>query len=76
MWKLEERGPMMIIPGAKVYEGMIIGEHAKSNDLDVNVLEGKKLTNIRAPPARMRRCAYADAALSDEPGKGHRLYSG
>ena len=47
MWKLEERGPMMIVPGVKVYEGMIIGEHAKSNDLDVNVLEGKKLTNIR-----------------------------
>ena len=48
MWKLEERGPMLIVPGAKVYEGMIIGEHAKSNDLDVNVLEGKKLTNVRA----------------------------
>ncbi len=47
MWKLEERGPMMIVPGAKVYEGMIIGEHSKNNDLDVNVLEGKKLTNIR-----------------------------
>jgi len=47
MWKLEERGPMIIQPGAKVYEGMVIGEHAKSNDLDVNVLEGKKLTNIR-----------------------------
>jgi GTP-binding protein len=47
MWKLEERGPMIITPGMKVYEGMIIGEHAKSNDLDVNVLEGKKLTNIR-----------------------------
>jgi len=37
----------MIMPGTKVYEGMIIGEHSKSNDLDVNVLEGKKLTNIR-----------------------------
>jgi GTP-binding protein len=48
MWKLEDRGPMMIVPGVKVYEGMIIGEHSKSNDLDVNVLEGKKLTNIRA----------------------------
>ncbi|NTU76588.1 MAG: translational GTPase TypA [Alphaproteobacteria bacterium] len=48
MWKLQERGPMVILPGAKVYEGMIIGEHSKSNDLDVNVLEGKKLTNIRA----------------------------
>ncbi|MDE1901354.1 MAG: translational GTPase TypA [Alphaproteobacteria bacterium] len=47
MWKLEDRGPMLISPGAKVYEGMIVGEHSKSNDLDVNVLEGKKLTNIR-----------------------------
>ncbi|MFX6424163.1 translational GTPase TypA, partial [Acinetobacter baumannii] len=47
MWKLEDRGPMMIVPGVKIYEGMIIGEHSKSNDLDVNVLEGKKLTNIR-----------------------------
>jgi GTP-binding protein len=48
MWKLEDRGPMMVVPGTKVYEGMVIGEHAKSNDLDVNVLEGKKLTNMRA----------------------------
>ncbi|MGE4350981.1 MAG: translational GTPase TypA [Bdellovibrionales bacterium] len=48
MWKLQDRGPMIIVPGAKVYEGMIIGEHSKENDLDVNVLEGKKLTNIRA----------------------------
>ncbi|MDE2030481.1 MAG: translational GTPase TypA, partial [Alphaproteobacteria bacterium] len=47
MWKLEDRGPMMIEPGTKVYEGMIVGEHAKSNDLDVNVLTGKQLTNIR-----------------------------
>ena len=47
MWKLEDRGPMMVIPGVKVYEGMIIGEHAKSNDLDVNVLTGKQLTNMR-----------------------------
>ncbi|MCL2473808.1 MAG: translational GTPase TypA, partial [Alphaproteobacteria bacterium] len=47
MWKLEDRGPMIITPGTKVYEGMVIGEHSKSNDLDVNVLEGKKLTNIR-----------------------------
>jgi GTP-binding protein len=47
MWKLEDRGPMMIQPGVKIYEGMIVGEHAKSNDLDVNVLQGKQLTNIR-----------------------------
>ncbi|MBP7253800.1 MAG: translational GTPase TypA [Alphaproteobacteria bacterium] len=48
LWKLEDRGPMLITGGVKVYEGMIIGEHNKGNDLDVNVLEGKKLTNIRA----------------------------
>jgi len=47
IWKLQDRGPMMIVPNIKVYEGMIIGEHSKENDLDVNVLEGKKLTNIR-----------------------------
>ncbi len=47
MWKLEERGPMMIVPGTKVYEGMIVGEHSKSNDLDVNVMQGKQLTNMR-----------------------------
>ncbi len=48
MWKLEERGPMLITPGMKVYQGMIIGEHTRDNDLEVNVLEGKKLTNVRA----------------------------
>jgi GTP-binding protein len=47
LWKLEDRGPMLITPGSKVYQGMIIGEHTRDNDLEVNVLEGKKLTNIR-----------------------------
>ncbi|GEP03229.1 GTP-binding protein [Methylobacterium oxalidis] len=47
MWNLEDRGPMMIEPGWKVYQGMIIGEHNRENDLEVNVLKGKKLTNIR-----------------------------
>jgi GTP-binding protein len=47
MWKLEDRGPMMIEPGWKVYRGMIIGEHTRDNDLEVNVLKGKQLTNIR-----------------------------
>ncbi|HVY21424.1 MAG TPA: translational GTPase TypA [Bauldia sp.] len=47
MWKLEDRGPMMIEPGAKVYRGMIVGEHTRDNDLIVNVLKGKQLTNIR-----------------------------
>jgi GTP-binding protein len=63
MWKLEDRGPLMIEPGAKVYRGMIVGEHTRENDLDVNVLKAKQLTNFRAagrdeavrltPPIRM-----------------------
>ncbi|MFL9827688.1 translational GTPase TypA [Rhodoplanes sp. SY1] len=63
LWNLEDRGPMMIEPGWKVYMGMIVGEHTRENDLEVNVLKGKKLTNIRTtskdeavrltPPIRM-----------------------
>jgi len=63
LWNLEDRGPMMIEPGWKVYQGMIVGEHTRDNDLEVNVLKGKKLTNIRTtskdeavrltPPVRM-----------------------
>ena len=47
LWNLEDRGPMMIDPGAEVYEGMIIGEHTRDNDLEVNPVKGKQLTNIR-----------------------------
>ncbi len=47
LWNLEDRGPMMIHPGGPVYPGMIIGEHTRDNDLDVNPLKGKQLTNIR-----------------------------
>ncbi|MEE9375349.1 MAG: translational GTPase TypA [Rhizobiaceae bacterium] len=48
MFHLEDRGPMMIHPGDKVYQGMIVGEHARGNDLEVNVLKGKQLTNMRS----------------------------
>jgi len=48
LFGLEDRGPMIISPGDKVYRGMIIGEHARGNDLGVNVLKGKQLTNIRS----------------------------
>jgi GTP-binding protein len=63
MFKLEDRGPMMIEPGWKVYKGMIVGEHTRENDLEINILKGKQLTNIRTtskdeavrltPPIRM-----------------------
>jgi GTP-binding protein len=48
LWNLEERGRLFIGPGERVYQGMIIGEHSRDNDLEVNPLKGKKLTNIRA----------------------------
>ena len=47
LWNLEERGPMFVEPGTQVYQGMIIGAHSRGNDLDVNPLKGKQLTNIR-----------------------------
>lgn len=63
LWYLEERGPLFIEPGEAVYGGMIIGENARGQDLDVNPLKTKQLTNIRAagkdenvlltPPIRM-----------------------
>ncbi|WP_299599626.1 translational GTPase TypA [uncultured Tateyamaria sp.] len=48
LWNLEERGRMFIGAQADVYTGMIIGEHSRDNDLEVNPLKGKKLTNVRA----------------------------
>src|SRR5919199_778229 len=87
LWNLEDRGPMMIEPQTRVYEGMIIGEHSRGNDLEVNVLKGKKLTNIRAagkdenvlltPPIRMtleKALAYiADDELVEVTPKSIRL---
>ena len=48
LFNLEERGPLMVGPQAKVYRGMIVGQHTRENDLEVNVLKAKRLTNIRA----------------------------
>ncbi len=63
IFNLQDRGAMFIDPQTPVYEGMIIGEHNRDNDLEVNILKGKKLTNVRAsgtddavtltPPRRM-----------------------
>jgi GTP-binding protein len=47
LWYIEERGKLFIIPGTQVYQGMIIGENSRDNDLDVNPLKSKQLTNIR-----------------------------
>ncbi|WP_300379854.1 translational GTPase TypA [Henriciella sp.] len=87
LFNLEDRGPMMIHPGDRVYQGMIIGEHTRDNDLEVNVMKGKKLTNVRAsgtdeavrltPPLQMtleRSLAYiADDELVEVTPKSIRL---
>lgn len=87
LWNLEDRGPMFIGPGEKVYSGMVIGEHTRGNDLEVNPLRAKKLTNIRAagkddnvlltPPIKMtleKAIAYiADDELVEVTPKAIRL---
>ncbi len=87
LWNLADRGPMFIGAGEKVYRGMIIGEHAKGRDIDVNPLKTKQLTNIRAsgtdeavtlsPPIRMtleKAIAYiADDELVEVTPKSIRL---
>jgi len=48
LFNLQERGKLYVDPQVKVYQGMIVGEHSRDNDLEVNVLKGKKLSNVRA----------------------------
>lgn len=48
LWNLQERGVLFVAPGDEVYEGMVVGEHNRDNDLIVNVTRGKQLTNVRA----------------------------
>ncbi|MGB3720277.1 MAG: translational GTPase TypA [Proteobacteria bacterium] len=87
LYNLEDRGALMIGPQTRVYQGMIVGEHSRENDLEVNVLKGKKLTNIRAagkddniiltPPMKMpleRALSYiADDELVEVTPKSIRL---
>ena len=75
LWNLEERGKMFIGAQEQIYTGMIIGEHSRDNDLEVNPLKGKKLTNVRAsgtdeavrltPPVRMS-LEEAIASIDDD----------
>ena len=76
LWNLEDRGPLFIGPNEKVYSGMIIGENTKGQDLTVNPLKGKQLTNIRAagkdeavdltPPVKMDLDKYLAYINDDE----------
>jgi GTP-binding protein len=87
LWNLEDRGPMFVTPGTQVYEGMIVGQHTRDNDLEVNPIKGKQLTNIRTtakdeavrltPPIQMtleQAIAYiADDELVEVTPKSVRL---
>ncbi len=87
LWNLEDRGPLFIEPGAQVYGGMVIGEHSRGSDLEVNPLKAKQLTNIRAsgkddavtltPPLRMtleKAIAYiADTELVEVTPRSIRI---
>jgi GTP-binding protein len=75
LWNLEDRGPMFIVPGAAIYEGMIVGEHTRDNDLEVNALKAKQLTNIRTTskdeavrltPPRIMSLEQAIAYIQDD----------
>jgi GTP-binding protein len=75
LWNLEERGFLMVEPGTRVYPGMIIGEHSRDNDLEVNPLKGKQLTNIRThshdemirlTPPRLPTLEQAIAYIADD----------
>jgi GTP-binding protein len=76
LWNLEDRGRMFVSPGDKLYEGMVIGIHSRDNDLVVNPIKGKKLTNVRAsgtdeavrltPPVKLTRESAVEFIDDDE----------
>ena len=76
LWKLQDRGRMFVNPGEKLYEGMIIGIHSRENDLVVNPIKGKQLTNVRAsgtdeavrlvPPIQLSLEAAVEFIAEDE----------
>jgi GTP-binding protein len=75
LWNLEERGEIFIDPGKPVYEGMVIGEHSRGNDLEVNPMKAKQLTNMRASgkdeavrltPPRLMSLEQALAYIADD----------
>ena len=69
---LQERGVLFVAPGVEVYEGMVVGENARSEDMDVNACKEKKLTNMRASSSR--RARPADPAAADLARAGARVH--
>ncbi len=75
LWNLEDRGALFVEPGSEVYEGMIVGEHSRGNDLDVNPMKAKQLSNVRAAgkddailltPPRRQTLETAMAFINDD----------
>lgn len=76
LWNLQDRGTLSVAPGDEVYEGMVVGEHSRDNDLVVNVTRGKQLTNVRAsgsdenivltPPLKLTLEQAIDSIRDDE----------
>jgi GTP-binding protein len=71
LWYLEDRGALFIDPGVRVYEGMIVGEHSRDNDLEVNVVKGKQLSNVRAAGKEDARLLTPPRRLSLEAALGY-----
>ena len=68
LFNLQERGTLFVGPGTEVYEGMIVGENSRPDDMDVNPTKEKKLTNMRSSTGR--RAGAADPAAGSQPGAG------
>jgi GTP-binding protein len=81
LWKLQERGRMFVSPGDPLYEGIIIGIHSRDNDLVVNPIKGKQLTNVRASgtdeavrlvlPIQVTLESAIEFIADDELGRNH-----
>ena len=64
MFNLQERGTLFVEPTTEVYEGMIVGENSRSDDMDVNITKEKKLTNVRSQRRRVREAGAAAPAVA------------
>ena len=71
MMNLQERGTLFVEPTTEVYEGMIVGENSRADDMDVNITKEKKLTNMRQ--STVRRDREADPAAQAVAGAGARV---
>ncbi len=72
LWNIQERGELFVGPAVDVYEGMVVGENSREQDMEVNVTREKKLTNMRS--SQRRRSDSPDSAPRTQPRTSHRIY--